>query len=118
VQHLVQDHFTGGLVTEASDLPRRAPGAKRSTMNGVKDRVLDMTERIASLHASSLWPGRAESSGLPHSRRQAHAAPGTGPMLLALVGGPDEGQLVPAVVRCRERQQDVAPGEGLVYEHP
>jgi hypothetical protein len=22
------------------------------------------------------------------------------------------------VVRCRERRQDVAPGEGLVYEHP
>jgi hypothetical protein len=39
-------------------------------------------------------------------------------MLLALVGGPDEDRLVPAVVRCREWRQDVAPCEGLVYEHP
>jgi hypothetical protein len=25
---------------------------------------------------------------------------------------------LPTVVRCRERRQDVAPGEGLVYQHP
>ncbi len=25
---------------------------------------------------------------------------------------------LPAVVRCRERRQDVAPVEGLVYEQP
>jgi hypothetical protein len=39
-------------------------------MNGVKDRVLDVTERIASFHAASLGPGRAGLSGLLHSRRQ------------------------------------------------
>ena len=27
-------------------------------------------------------------------------------------------QPLPTVVRCRERRQDVAPVEGLVYEHP
>ena len=27
-------------------------------------------------------------------------------------------QPVPAVVRCRERRQDVASLEGLVYQHP
>jgi hypothetical protein len=25
---------------------------------------------------------------------------------------------LPTVVRCRERRQDVAPAEGLVYQHP
>jgi hypothetical protein len=39
-------------------------------------------------------------------------------MLLAVVGGPDGDQPVPTVVRCRERRQDVAPVEGLVYKHP
>jgi hypothetical protein len=37
---------------------------------------------------------------------------------LPLSEGPAKDQPVPAVVRCRERRQDVAPGEGLVYEHP
>jgi hypothetical protein len=41
-----------------------------------------------------------------------------GPRLLALVGGPAKDQPLPTVVRCRERRQDVAPVEGLVYEHP
>src|ERR1019366_8704756 len=48
----------------------------------------------------------------------ASNAAGGGPLVLALVGGPAKDQPVPTVVRCRERRQDVAPGEGLVYEHP
>ena len=48
----------------------------------------------------------------------ASTAAGGGPRLLALVGGPAKDQPLPTVVRCRERRQDVAPVEGLVYEHP
>jgi len=48
----------------------------------------------------------------------ASTAAGRGPRLLALVRGPAKDQPVPAVVRCRERRQDVAPVEGLVYQHP
>jgi hypothetical protein len=48
----------------------------------------------------------------------ASAAAGRGPRLLALVGGPAKDQPLPTVVRCRERRRDVAPCEGLVYEHP
>jgi hypothetical protein len=48
----------------------------------------------------------------------ASTAAGRGPLLLALDGGPVKDQPVPTVVRCRERRQDVAPVEGLVYEHP
>jgi hypothetical protein len=39
----------------------------------------------------------------------ASTAAGRGPRLLALVGGPTKDQPLPAVVRCRERRQDVAP---------
>jgi hypothetical protein len=45
--------------------------------------------------------------------------PGEGHDRLPLVEGPAKDQPVPTVVRCRKRQQDVAPiCEGLVYEHP
>jgi hypothetical protein len=51
-------------------------------MNGVEDRVLDMTERIASLHASSLRPRRTGLFRLLDSRRRGHAAhTGNGPPL-------------------------------------
>jgi hypothetical protein len=39
--------------------------------------------------------------------------PGEGPRSFALVGGPSKDQPLPAVARCRKRQQDVAPLEGL-----
>ena len=49
----------------------------------------------------------------------ASTAAGRGPRSLALSGGPAKDQPVPTVVRCRKRQQDVAPVcEGLVYERP
>jgi hypothetical protein len=48
--------------------------------------------------------------------RFASTAAGRGPRVLALVRGPDKDQPLPTVVRCRERRQDVAPTEGLVYE--
>src|SRR5205807_5490652 len=40
------------------------------------------------------------------------------PRALALIGGPAKDPPVPTVVGCRKRQQDVAPVEGLSYEHP
>jgi hypothetical protein len=48
----------------------------------------------------------------------ASTAVGRGPRSLALIGGPTKDLPVPTVVRCRERRQDVAPAEGLVYQHP
>jgi hypothetical protein len=44
--------------------------------------------------------------------------PGEGLDCLPFVGGPTKDQPLPTVVRCRERRQDVAPVEGLVYQHP
>ena len=44
--------------------------------------------------------------------------PGEGHDCLPWLEGPPKTRLLPTVVRCRKRQQDVAPVEGLVYEHP
>jgi hypothetical protein len=44
--------------------------------------------------------------------------PGEGHDRLRWLEGPPKTMLLPMVVRCRKRQQDVAPVEGLVYERP
>jgi hypothetical protein len=56
---------------------------------------------------SPAWRSAAPSL-IGHSLVASTAA-GRGPRFLALCGGPAKDQPVPAVVRCRERQQDVAP---------
>jgi hypothetical protein len=67
--------------------------------------VLTRARRCASAHRTSC--------GCLDRRR------GEGHDCLPFSGGPAKDQPVPAVVRCRERQQDVALNcEGLVYEEP
>jgi hypothetical protein len=63
VQRLMQDCLAGGLLAQAADLPRAAARAKQSAMDGVKDRELDMPERISRLHAPSVGPAPASHAG-------------------------------------------------------
>ena len=50
----MQDHITGGLLTQAANLTGCTPGTKRAPMNRIKNVELNQPQGITSLHSPSL----------------------------------------------------------------
>jgi hypothetical protein len=55
-QHAMQDRLPRGLTLQDTDLAGGAPRPKRAAVHRVQYRELDLPERIASFHSSSLGP--------------------------------------------------------------
>jgi hypothetical protein len=63
MQHVVQDHLTGGLRTQAADLTGCSAGTKRAAMNRIKDGELNQPQGITSIHGPSLKPPTQSAFG-------------------------------------------------------
>jgi hypothetical protein len=90
--------------------PRRECGARGGGASSVVSLAtgrIDKSSDVLLANTGSVGSRVVRPIGQPVV---ASTAAGRGPDLRALVGGPTKDQPVPTVVRCRERQQDVAPG--------
>ena len=74
------------------------------------ERPVKRGNRASRRRSVSLLEQSLSSRALIGHAVVASTAAGRGPLLLALCGGPAKDQPVPTVVRCRKRQQNVAPG--------